>query len=345
MKIELLNQIQLDKFVSTQPHSQFLQSWHWGEFQKAMGHGVWRLGVFNDENKLITIAQIIQHKLPLKKSYLYCARGPVFANDLTADQKTEALKLILSKARDITIITSQTEEFFFRLEPSLNLSIFQSFNLQKVKDIQPATTLILDLTMTEAQLLEKMHPKTRYNIKVAERHGLTISEEKNFENVWPLFQQTSKRDGFHLHPKNYYQKMLEVAPWIKLWLAKYQNQNIAAVIISYFGDTATYLHGTSDYNYHSLMAPYLLHWKIIQNLKNSNNQIIKYYDFYGIAPTTINNQQATINKHPWAGITRFKLGFGGQIINYPGTYDFIYQPGWYKIYKTLRTINLFLRKI
>jgi len=364
MKLELLNKIKLDEFVAAQLHSQFLQSWDWGEFQRAVGQGVWRLGVFNEQNQLIASAQIIQHKLPLKKSYLYCPRGPVFNNNVTDEQKIKALELILSKARDIVIATSQTEEIFFRLESILNpqslrLDSGQAsiLNLKQTKSIQPANTLILDLTQSIEQLLTNMHPKTRYNIKVAERHDVIIVEEKNFAAVWPLFLQTSKRDKFGIHSKNYYQKMLETIPWIKLWTAIYKNQIIAAAIVGNCGDTVTYIHGASDYDFRQLMAPYLLHWTLIQSVKNQN---YKYYDFYGIAPTTNpvpskaeGNKPQTLSrakpretnhKHPWSGITRFKMGFGGQVINYPGTFDFIYQNGSYQLYKACRTLNYWIRK-
>lgn len=344
MRIELLNNIQLDEFIASQSHAQFLQSWDWGEFQRAVGHGVWRLGVFNrteiGHDQLLASAQIIQHKLPLKKSYLYCARGPVFDEKLTDKQKQEALELILSKARDIIIATSQTEEIFFRFEPTIAIHDTR-YMLHDTRPIQPANTLILDLTQSIEQLLANMHPKTRYNIKVAEKHSITIQEEIDFDQVWPLFLQTSKRDKFGIHSKNYYQKMLADIPWIKLWTAIYQNQIVAAAIIGSFGDTATYIHGASDYNFRQLMAPYLLHWTVIQTAKKQN---FKCYDFYGIAPATNLQPQTSNRKHPWSGITRFKLGFGGQIKNYPGAFDFIYEAGWYKMYKTLRIINLFLRK-
>ncbi|MBU1130853.1 peptidoglycan bridge formation glycyltransferase FemA/FemB family protein [Patescibacteria group bacterium] len=340
MEITLLNKPRFDEFAGNQKYSQFLQSWDWGDFQKNVGHRVWRLGVALD-NQIIASAQIIEHLLPFNKSYLYCPRGPVIAENLSDKQKLTALKLILSKARDIAISTPQTEEIFFRLEPTHRLQPTTyplqptPYNLRKTKPIQPADTLILDLTLPKEQLLTNMRQKTRYNIRLAEKHGVTIKEESGFSKVWPFFEQTSKRDKFGLHPKKYYQKMVEDSDLIRMWAADYKGKIVAANIVSYFGNTATYVHGASDYQQRSMMAPFLLQWEVI---KNAQEQGYKYYDFHGIAPNHNKN-------HPWHGITRFKKGFGGQVIHYPGTFDFIYQPLSYNIYKALRKLNLLIRKI
>jgi len=174
-----------------------------------------------------------------------------------------------------------------------------------------------------------MHQKTRYNIKVAQKHNIKIKQSDDFNKVWPVFQKTSQRDKFSLHPKKYYLKMLKTVPEIKLFCAFKDNAIIAGNLVSAFGDTVTYLHGASDYNYRNLMAPNLLQWEVI---KQAKDQSFKYYDFHGVAPDDDKN-------HPWYGITRFKKGFGGNVKNYPGTFDFIYESGWYKIYKVFRKLN------
>ena len=344
MEIININEQPLDTFVSSQKHSQFLQSWNWGEFQKSVGHQVWRFGV-TDNGKIIASAQIIGHRLPLKKSYLYCPRGPIVDEKLTDEQKTEALKLILSKARSLTIQTSQSEEIFFRFEPTSALRVTR-YALRVTRPIQPADTLILNLQSDTDKLLSNMHPKTRYNIHLAEKHGVTVKqgEPDDFKKIWPLFKQTKVRDKFNLHPQNYYQTMLKSG--VELWVALNKNGRIiAANLISFFGDTATYLHGASDYNFRQLMAPHLLQWEVI---KEARERGFKYYDFHGIAPENkleIKNLKFKIKQHPWAGVTRFKKGFGGREIHYPGTFDFIYEQNWYKMYKLLRTINFLIKKI
>lgn len=333
MELKPLTQPVLDDFVSAQEHAQFLQSWFWGEFQQSLDRQVWRFGLYLDEQP-IAVASITAMILGFKKSYLYCPRGPILSGKLTDDQKIEALKLILSKSRDLTIQTKQSEEIFFRLEPTFALNT-SDFKLQSTKPIQPADTLILDLQQSADKLLANFHAKTRYNIKVAEKRGVTIAklEAGQFDQCWRLFLTTSKRDQFGLHPKGYYEAMLKL-PEVELWVAKTpENAIIAANLLAFYGDTATYLHGASDYNHRQLMAPNLLQWTLIKEAKQRG---FKYYDWHGIAPDNS-------GQHPWAGLTRFKRGFGGKIISYPGAYDFIYQPGWYQAYQRLRKLNRLLR--
>jgi len=334
MELQHLTQSTLDGFVSSQEYSQFLQSWSWGEFQKSLDRQVWRFGVI-DNNEIIASASFIEMPLGLAKSYLYCPRGPIIKSGLTDEQKKEILKLILAKARDLTIQTKQAEEIFFRLEPSFEIQN-SKLEIRPTLSIQPANTLILDLHKSTEELSAAMHPKTRYNIKLAQKHGLKISQltDNDFEQCWRLFSDTAKRDKFGLHPKHYYQKMLAL-PEIELWVAKTaQNAIIAANLMVFYGNTATYLHGASAYQSRQLMAPHLLQWTLINEAKNRG---FKYYDFHGIAP--LKNEL----HHSWAGLTRFKLGFGGQTVHYPGTFDFIYEPGWYKLYKLFRKINRLLK--
>lgn len=350
MELKPLTQPELDNFVSAQEHSQFLQSWSWGEFQRTIGRRVWRFGVY-DDNRLIASASIIEHRLPLKKSYLYCPRGPAVDKKLANEQKEQALKLILSKARDLTIETKQAEEIFFRFEPTFEFRT-SNFKFRPTSSIQPPNTLILDLRPTTSDLLKNMHQKTRYNIRLAEKHQVAIRKAlaDDLNKAWPLFEQTSRRDKFKLHSKNYYQTILNTLNEVGLWVAQNQNNDIiAANLISFFGDTATYLHGASDYKFRQLMAPHLLQWEVIKEAKKRG---FKYYDFHGIAPKLKiacpeqgrrENLKLKIKSHPWAGVTRFKKGFGGQAVNYPGTFDFVYEPGWYKIYKIIRKLNRIVR--
>ena len=171
---------------------------------------------------------------------------------------------------------------------------------------------------------------------LAEKKGVQVElrPAEKFPDVWPLFNYTSTRNNFNLHAQNYYQLMLNTSDNFKLWTASLEEKIIAAAIVGYYGNTVTYLHGASDYRYREIMAPNLLQWQIIKRAKSQN---YKYYDFHGIAPQGQPN-------HPWVGITRFKKGFGGKEIAYPGTFDFIYQPEWYRIYKIFRKLNLLFKK-
>jgi len=312
----------------------FLQSWSWGEFQESLGRQIWRL-----ETEGLK-ALLIKYNLPLEKNYLYCPRGPIVQR--TTNNKQRTINLFLDQVKKIA---KQEKSIFFKIEPddrddrdspsdtvlgtrtvSEGLSLFRSN-----KQIQPAKTLILDISKSEEELLNQLHQKTRYNIRLAQRKGVSVevSSGLNPEEIntfLDLLEQTAKRDKFHLHPKEYYQKMLDVlgqGGMIKLFLAKYQNQIVAANLICFFGQTATYLHGASDYNFRQLMVPHFLQWQAIGQAKKLG---LKFYDFWGI------------DEKKWPGVTRFKKGFGGKEIIYPGAYDLVFQPLWYKVYKLTRKI-------
>jgi peptidoglycan pentaglycine glycine transferase (the first glycine) len=220
--------------------------------------------------------------------------------------------------------------------------------IKKTIDIQVSKTIILDLIKSEEELLAAMHQKTRYNIRLAEKRGVKIREAGvsspllspangagkeglgvvgGFEKFWDLMSATVNRDGFRLHEKEYYKKMLEVEN-IKLYFAEFEGKVICAGIFSFFGDTAIYLHGASSDENRELMAPHLLQWELIKKAKSLG---CKYYDFFGI------------DEKKWPGVTRFKRGFGGQELNYPGTFDIIFDKRKYIVYKLLRIIRRMIK--
>ena len=279
-------------------NNQFLQSLEWEKFQKSLNRKTWRI-----EDVLI-----IKHDLFFNKSYLYCPRCSNKISNTFLDQVKQ--------------IAKQENSIFLKIEPEDNFQ-FSIFNFQKsTKQIQPGKTVILNITKSEDELLNQMHNKTRYNIKLAEKKGIEIKESDNIDSFLKLLKETAKRDGFHLHLEEYYKKMLE-ENLVKLFVAKHKNKVVAANLVCFFDKTAIYLHGASDYNHRQLMAPYLLQWKIILKAKELG---LKKYDFWGI------------DEDKWPGVTRFKKGFNGKEISYPGAYDLVYSKIWYWLYKIGRKI-------
>ncbi len=324
--IEIKDKKQLNDFVGSQKMSQFLQSWQWGEFHAKVSSQVWRIGVLAD-GKLAASAEINAKDLPIGKKYLYCARGPVIAK---GKDKKEVTRLMFG---EIARLAGEVGAMFLRFDPidkpkDDDYKIKGDETLVQTLDVQPAKTLILDLTKSEAELLGAMQQKTRYNINLAKKKGVKIveSSESRFEDFWSLLDQTSGRDKFRPHGRSYYQAMVE--PYadnpVKLFFAEYKGKPIATALVCFFSDTATYIHGGSANEDRNVMAPYLLQWHAIKLAKASGQ---KYYDFHGI------------NEAKWPGVTRFKMGFGGNEVNYPGTFDLIYDPGWYNIYKMVRKVR------
>jgi peptidoglycan pentaglycine glycine transferase (the first glycine) len=333
--VEIKDKKRLDEFLDAQPHSEFLQSWEWGEFQEKVEGKIIRLGV-EENGELIAAATLVKKSLPLGMNYFYCPRGPILNEELRIKNE-ELFNFFISEVKKIA---EKEKVLFLRFEPGRYEIPNTKYQIRKTIDIQPAQTIILDLSKSEDELLSAMHQKTRYNIRLAEKKGVQIREasrggflagdgEKEFEKFWNLMQKTSGRDGFTPHDRDYYEKLLHAAPEkFKLFFAMFEDKIIAAGIFSFFGDNATYLFGASDNENREVMAPYLLQWGLIKKAKAAGN---KFYDFFGI------------DEKKWPGVTRFKRGFGGQEINYPGTFDIVFDKINYKFYKALRAIRRLAR--
>jgi len=283
----------------------FLQSKEWLNFQKSLGRKIFQIGSIG----------IIKHNLPLGKSYLYSPRA----------NPNKDFNFI-NKVKEIA---KQENAIFFKLEPENKIDL-EKFGFRKSHNIQPIKTIILDIAKSEQELLNQMHYKTRYNIGLAEKKGIKIKKDKKlFEEFRRLIQETTKRDKFSPHAKEYYQKMLEISG-VELFVAEYQDKIIAANIVVFYPSPlakgegqAIYLHGASDYEHRNLMAPHLLQW---EQIKEAKRRGCTEYDFWGI------------DEQKWSGVTRFKKGFGGKEFIYPGAFDLIFQPIWYSIYKIARRV-------
>lgn len=319
--IELDNRIILDSFIGQQEHSQFLQSWQWGEIQIKAGNKIRRWGVIDNE-ELVATATVLIKDLLMGKKYFFCPGGPV----VKLKAENEKFKIIDFLLAEIEKNAKTEKVIFFRFEPEFEIGN-PKFKIAKSLDIQPAKTSILDLSKIEEQLLAAMHPKTRYNIRLAEKKGVKVRavSADDFDYFWQIAAETSQRDGFRLHNREYYRQMLSInSDFIKLFIAELDDSVIAANIVSFFGDTVTYLHGASGNKFREAMAPYALQWKCIRLAKQMK---YKYYDFFGI------------DEKKWPGVTRFKNGFNGQALERPGTLDLVFDKYWYDIYKILRWVR------
>lgn len=315
-----------------QEHSEFLQSWDWGEFQRAVGREPVRLQIIED-GRSVSRAQGLVHRLPFGLRYLYAPRCR------TSDP---VLHLLINEI-------GKSDYCFVRLEPILPITMSELRSPKhEVPNRQPQYTLFIDLSQSEDELLAAMHPKTRYNIKLAERNGVEIKVISDIRDkrhaigdiFWPLMRETAKRDKFRPHSKRYYDRMLEM-PIARLLIAYNDNTPIAANILVAYGDTCTYLHGASGDRGRNLMATYLLQWRGMQSGKSLG---CRWYDLWGVAPQVHSSQSKAQSfhnycwqaGHPWSGITRFKAGFGGEPRSYPRAIDMIFHPLQYRLYTILQ---------
>ncbi len=321
MNLIAINKNQLDTFVKSQKQSQFLQSSLWGEFQATTGAKFFHYGL-EDNDKIIFAFSVIEKSLPMGMKYFYSPR--VYLEILNDEQRGLVFDEFASIAKERCAT-------FWRIEPIKCLKI-KNYKLKIIRtmDVQASKTNILDINKTEQELLSGMHQKTRYNIRLAAKKGVQVrvGGAKDFEKFWEIMIETRERDGFRLHGKEHYRKMLEL-DFIELIVAEFEGEIISANIVSFFGDMASYIHGSSSDRQRQVMAPFAIQWFSILRAKEKDCQ---YYDFNGI------------DEAKWPGVTRFKHGFGGSDVVYPGAFDIIFDSKKYSLYQLTRGMRRLIGK-
>jgi lipid II:glycine glycyltransferase (peptidoglycan interpeptide bridge formation enzyme) len=325
-----------------------LQSWGWSQFQEAIGRGVYRFrvdGPGENGGHADTIAQflLIYHALPLGRRYAYVPRGPIVATDAGPDSARAYLETCAGALRETVrregAVFARVEWPWSTDETAIRSEDISRLGFRPVKAVQPADTVIMDLTKSEEDLLDGMHQKTRYNVRLSEKHGVVVRDARqdnahllrnDIDLFWRMLDETASRDKFHTHEKSYYATMIDVLSAkkstglrVRLVFAEHDGHPIAAALVAEYGGTATYLHGASLAEHRRLMAPYILHWSIMKDAKARG---FTAYDLWGVAPTED-------PEHPWAGITRFKTGFGGRRVGYLGAWELPGDPFWYTVYR------------
>jgi lipid II:glycine glycyltransferase (peptidoglycan interpeptide bridge formation enzyme) len=204
-------------------------------------------------------------------------------------------------------------------------------------------TFILDLTKSEDALLAAMHPKTRYNIRVAQKHNVVVKEDnsqKAFNEYLRLTRETTSRQGFYAHNANYHKsmwKILHKEGIARLFTATYNGEVLSAWIVFIWGDTIYYPYGASSRSHHEVMAPTLLLWEIA---KWSRRQAgIKKFDLWGALGPTPDEYD------PWYGFHRFKQGFNPDLIEFTGSYDLIISPLLYTLYTMADNVRWFFLRL
>jgi lipid II:glycine glycyltransferase (peptidoglycan interpeptide bridge formation enzyme) len=194
-------------------------------------------------------------------------------------------------------------------------------------DVQPPDTVVLDLAAGEDALLAAMHKKNRYNIRLAERKGVTVrlvdpaDAATEVRRWYELYRETAIRDRITIHAPEYYERLLELAraherPRVLLYLAEHEEDLLAGIIVVHHGVGATYLYGASSSEKRSLMPNYALQWRAIADAKKCG---CAWYDLFGVPP-------AEDPDHPLYGLYRFKTGFGGRVVHRLGAWDVCLHP-------------------
>ena len=298
-----------------------------GEFRKKAGTEVLRIGGFEKE-KLVSGYQLTIHPVPRAKYTVgYLPRGPM---------PDKAMIETLEK------IGRDKKTIFFRIEPNVEQS--EAINRRlKVCGFRPSPrpffyqhTFLIDLTKSEDELLKQMKQKTRYNIRLAQKRGVKVSEDNSdevFATYLRLLQETTARQKFYAHTSDYHQKMWQVlkpAGMAYLLKAEYQKQILATWILFKFNDVLYYPYGASSSEHRNLMANNLMMWEAIKFGKKLGCQIFDLWGCLGPDP----------NPHdPWYGFHRFKEGYGGRLIELVGSFDLILYEKPYKLYNLVDSLR------
>jgi len=305
-----------------------LQTWAWGDFQISQGHRVYRLGVF-DNNKIISAYSVSFHALPkVNKTIGTILRGPVVDQEMITNIQKIALdeKAIFVKFEPDVI----QKTYNANNEPNNHLVDMDFPNLK----ISPKVAFypysyVVDLTSSEEDLLASMHSKTRYNIKIANRYGVKVEEnttDSGFEIYLKLLFDTTRRQGFYLHSENYHRqlwKTLKDTGIPHIMLASHQGEVISAFMLFTLKDKLFYPYGASLDVHREVMAPTLLMWECVKYGKNLG---LKKFDMWGsLGPDARESEQGY-------GFHRFKQGFGGQLVQFVGTYDLVIDHQAYQLY-------------
>jgi lipid II:glycine glycyltransferase (peptidoglycan interpeptide bridge formation enzyme) len=325
------------------PDAHALQSWVWGDFKSRWGWSAQRLTLTVAENSWqpLAAAQVLKRRIPrLPYSILYVPKGPVlnYNDRLLRQQVLLELEKLARREKAILIKIDPEVVRYWGVEQERKSPLGAKFieELQhrgwvySAEQIQFPNTVILDLTRSEDDLLASMKSKTRYNIRLAGRKGITVRQgtPDDLSMIAAMYEETAERDNFTIRPIDYYldawRSFYEAGMGVPL-LAEYEGVIVAAVFLVRFGDRVTYMYGASSGRERNRMPNYLLQWEAIRWAKEQGCTI---YDFWG-APSEF------VEGDPLWGVWRFKDGFQGDIVWHVGAWDYPARPFWYNVYARL----------
>ncbi|NMC35530.1 peptidoglycan bridge formation glycyltransferase FemA/FemB family protein [Candidatus Beckwithbacteria bacterium] len=307
-----------------------LQSWEWGEFRAKTGIDVVRLGEFNG-SKIVNGFTITFHPVPKFPFTI----GYLPKSVLPSEEVLAALK-DLGKAKNA---------IFIKLEPNV-YQIAETDNKEKLAEAKtylkehscvfgkPMFTkysFMANLRLSEQELLANMKQKTRYNVGLAQRKGVEISEDNSesaFEDYLKLtFEETTKRQRFYAHNEKYHRQMwsvLKPAGIAHLLKATHQGNTLVTWILFTFNQILYYPYGASSSADREVMASNLMMWEAIRYGKQAGCQIFDMWGSLGPDPDP---------KDPWMGFHKFKQGYGPTLMEFMGTFDYVIDQPKYQVYQ------------
>lgn len=302
-----------DGLVAENPDGgQILQTRAWGEFKRA--HRWAPEYLVSDSGQRVAILEL-RHSVPGLGVLGYVPKGPGVTAAAELPALLEGLRATAGSA------------FVIKVEPEIAQSAaavaaLREMGLEKSRhDVQISrATIIVDLRPDEEAMLASFKPKCRYNIRLAQRRGVTVApvalEATSIDTMYALMASTRDRAGFTLRSKEYfaqYWQLHAAAGQGQLFFASLDGAVLAGVFATYIGRKAWYKDGGSTKEHASVMAPHLLQWEVMRWLRARG---VEAYDLVAVPPAAELNPS-----HPLFGLYRFKSGFSDQITEYVGTWD------------------------
>lgn len=305
---------------------------------------------------LILKRQIIRNGFAARLSILYSPKGPLL------DWTNEPLRNRV--LNDLQSFAKEQGAIFLKMDPDVVLGTGVPGGEEDASEntgqavmselkrrgwgyssdqIQFRNTVLIDLNPSEEELLARMKQKTRYNIRLAERKGvsLRVGRHEDFGMLYKMYAETSVRDGFVIRDEGYYKTVWgsfmahhpqfsnspisNSSPFAEPLIAEVDNEPVAAIFVFYFAGRAYYVYGMSRDVHREKMPSYLLQWEAIKRAKARGCTV---YDLWG-APEVFDESDSM-----W-GVYRFKEGLGGQVVRTLGAWDFAPSPLWYKLYSEI----------
>lgn len=311
-----------------------IQSWQWGEFRKSLGLPLLRFGMFK-QGRMICAFQLTLHKIPFLNLFVgYLPKGPALTKDLK-----NALKEIARKNNCA----------FIKVEPDIELNnqvqeVDEEFRVSP-KPLFTKYNFVLDLSLSEEALFKNLHPKTRYNIRLAQKKGVKVEErtdDRALEIYLNLYFETTTRQNYLGHSRDYHRQVwqtLKKAGMARFLIASFEGKPLTAWMLLNFGNKLYYPYGGSSNKFRELMHSNLVAWEAIKLGKKLK---LKYFDMWGALGPDADP------KDPWFGFHRFKQGYGGSLVEYIGTFDLVLNPLIYYIFNLIdsfTSLKVFLLKI
>lgn len=318
-----------DEFIESTNEAGFMQTSWWAQFRTCAGYEHFGI-VLRSAGSIVGGA--IVHKFPWSEtqSFYYMPEGPVLRGEESL--QSAIFQAILEEIDRVRSRESATISHL-RMEPRRTSLPFPMQGFRRVppfsdRYMEPRDTLVVNLEPGMDHVLAQMKPKGRYNIRVAQKHGVTIvkdSSERGITDFLDVYSETAERQGLNAKPDEYFMDML---PLIlsgrgQIFFAEYRNIRVAGAIVLHCGKRATYFFGGSLSEHRHVMAPYVLHYEIMCDAYRSGHSA---YDLWGIAPAGEQN-------HPWESITAFKRKFGGVELNFIRAHDLVFDDTAYEEYR------------